>query len=137
MKPPPSVGQMCLEITYRLGLTQTLLSNFIIHLGDWKKRHIDRCHHVIKMSESKTLDSIFSYLYFLLPMIWLWLFFIPLNICCTVEATLSYFTLLSHKTHHSAYHLTAVSLKFWLTLYDTEIVTNVYATKSQPVSLPG
>lgn len=61
---PPSIEQMCLEITYRLGLTQTLLCNFIIQLGDWKQRDVTRCHQVIKMSESKTSDSIFSYLYF-------------------------------------------------------------------------
>lgn len=55
---------MCLEIIIWLGLIKILLSNYIIQFDDRKQRDIDGHHRVIKMSESKTLDSIFSYLYF-------------------------------------------------------------------------
>lgn len=76
-----------------------------------------------------------------LNLIWIWLLHLsnlPVNIFWTAETTLLCLTLLSHQIHHDSCHQFAISLQFWLTHYDAEVVIDIHATKSQPFfTLPG
>lgn len=70
-----------------------------------------------------------------LNLIWIWLLHLsnlPVNIFGAAETTLLCLTLLSHQIHRNSCHQFATSLKFLLTYYDAEVITDIHVTKPQP-----